>query len=110
MILRITVLHGLTRREARRRIERLPEKLLTEYGDRIGEREEGWWQSDTYRFRFELIHDAYPDGIVVAGFVRLGESSVELQFDIPFLAWLLRGAAIRRKIEERAHEVLGGPP
>ncbi len=96
-----TLHHALTRREARRRVERLIHQLEHRYAGRFDSAESAWEGDDELLFR--LVRDR----TVITGRVAIGGRSLHVTVEVP---WSLAPVAtrLRQQFEQEGRRLLGG--
>lgn len=94
----MSVPHSLGKEEARKRIQDLLPKMKSDYADQIKDLQEEW-DGDTGRFSFSIM------GFPVSGTLRVNDSSVDLDGNLPFAAAFFKGK-IKTVIEEKAQQIL----
>lgn len=96
--MKIEVEHHLSREEARQRIEELIEKLRVQYKDELQDLAVEWTD---YRAHIRIQARGYS----TAGNLSVTETTVELDFYLPFLLQVF-GKKIRSLVEGRLEESL----
>ncbi|MEP7111310.1 MAG: polyhydroxyalkanoic acid system family protein [Ferruginibacter sp.] len=94
----VSIPHQLTKADVRTRIRKLLDSVKSRIGDKVQNLEEDW-KEDLGTFKFSL------SGQPVSGTIRIFETSVQADIELPLIATLFKGK-IKSLIEEEGAKIL----
>jgi putative polyhydroxyalkanoate system protein len=94
--------HGLTREEARRRIQNEIANVRQQHGHLVHNLKETW-TGDRLDFSLSAVGQSIRGNLVV------GDQAVDIAVELPWLLAMLAGP-VKKRVEQEGHLLLSGPP